>query len=201
MEQPMEINMNDPRFQSMIGKSKKVMAETDARFPDKTRNNQPQQQNYAPQYQEREPPMPQMPQRNPNQQLDPNSPEYKMRLENSNLPAAVKQALMESPGNEQPMMMEAPQRQFSAQELGYNQPQMNEQPTPQPQHYPPQGHQPQYNPAPQQPSVSRDEIKGIIKEVLAEMMVSTISENTIKTTIRTLINEGKIKPKRKAPQK
>lgn len=49
-------------------------------------------------------------------------------------------------------------------------------------------------------SVDRNEIKGLIKEVLMEFMVNeyskNLTENTIKKTINTLIKEGKIRVKK-----
>lgn len=178
MEQ--EVNLNDPRLQAILGKSKAVMNKTDAQFgqvkqskiSESTRGmNDRDDEHY-----EKEMPMMQHAPRN-EAPINPNNPQYKARLETSGMPDVIKQSLMNNPLSNEPMMVES------------NQPQQ----TPQPQ----QQYAPQQQYLPNQPGITREDVKNLVKEVLAEMMVKTISENSIKTTIRTLINEGKIRPKKK----
>jgi hypothetical protein len=187
-----EVNINDPRLQAILGKSKAVMQEAERRNPGKKNKVQENYTNPAPQqeYLEREPPAPQMSNvRRRDEPMDPNSPEYAARVQKSKMPSAIKEMMLKNPLSQEPMQEQSVNRVYSANEL--------DNPTPQPV-------QENRNPAPQntnrpvvnEGSVSREEIKSIIKEVLAEMMVKTISESSIKRTLKTLMNEGKIRPKK-----
>lgn len=135
------------------------------------------------------------------QQLDPNSDDYRARIQNSKMPDAVKKAMLNNP-IELPKMPGIGES-FTLEDLGYSKQTINEQvqqPAPIQQPAPQQFYQqPQQYFAPQAPTTNRDEIKSIIKECLAEMMVDTISEHTVKNTIRTLMNEGKIRVKKTTP--
>jgi hypothetical protein len=162
-------------------------------------------------------PRPYTPPRN-QQQVDPASDVYKSKVQSSRMPDAVKQAMLKNPIPQPDMsavMGTGAGRSFTLEDLGYtsnNKPQLNEQQaqsapqmveqTPYYQQPPQQNYAPQqppqqyYAPQPQAPSVSREEIKSIIKECLAEMMVNTISENSVKNTLKALISEGKLKVKK-----
>lgn len=162
-------------------------------------------------------PMQHAPRQPQQQQIDPSSEVYKSKVQSSRMPDAVKQAMLNNPIAPPDMsgVLAPGGRTFTLEDLGYTKPQMNEQQAPQPMpmhenvpQIPPQYQQSQYQQPPQQyyapqppqqqaPAMSRDEIKSIIKECLAEMMVNTITENSVKNTLKTLMSEGKIRVKKK----
>jgi hypothetical protein len=76
---------------------------------------------------------------------------------------------------------------------GYVQPSVSH--PPQNQYYPPQNqHYPSHPP---QASLTTEDVKNIVKEVLSEMMMSSITENAVKSTLKTMISEGKLKTKKR----
>jgi len=106
---------------------------------------------------------------------------YEDRVMNSKLSGKVKEAMLNNRIEPQ-KMVESSQKNYSMEDVnnyGSQREEINENNVPT-----------------QNSNIGKDEIKSIIKEVLGEMMVKTISENTIKKTIKTLMNEGVI-PKRK----
>jgi hypothetical protein len=185
-----EVNLNNPRLQAILGKSKAVMEEAERRNPVNKNKMRENYTNQAPQqeYLEREPPAPQMSNmRRRDEPIDPNSPEYSSRVQNSKMPSAIKEMMLKNPLSQSPMQDEPVQRVYSSNELDTATPTRVDENVRAVQHQKPMN---------ETISMNREEIKGIIKEVLAEMMVKTVSENTIKRTIKTLINEGKIRPKK-----
>lgn len=180
-----EVNLNDPRLQAMLGRSKQVMQESEARYPDKRMkiNNAPAQTGGQQVYEEREPPMPQMMTRRRDEPMDPNSPEYRARLQSSKLPANIKQAMMENNFIDEPY--QPINEVYSAQQIQ--------------QQFEPQVQQPvRQAPRPQQMAqgFTREEMKVMIKECLSELMMENITENAIKTNLRKMMNEGKLKVKK-----
>lgn len=180
-----EVNFNDPKLMAMLNKSKAVMSQVESKNP--TKGPQLQEGQTSGQYEEREPPMMPAPRSRRDDPLEPGSAEYNARLKNSKMPAAIKEAMMQNPLNDEPYYQEPQQREYSMSEMnGMQAPEA----TPRPKTLVEQ--------RPQQAITNREEMKSLIKEVLAEMMVKTISESVVKKTIKTLMNEGKIRAK--APQ-
>lgn len=183
-----EVNVNDPKFQAMINKSKAVMSHVESKNP--SRGSKLQEGQTPQSYEEREPPMMPEPRSRRDDPLDPGSAEYQARLKNSKLPAAIRESMMQNPLNDEPYYPEPQQRSYTAEEMNSVQ---APAPTPRPQPIQEQR---------QQPGISnREEMKDLIKEVLAEMMVNTISESVVKKTLKTLMNEGKIRAKAPAQTK
>ena len=124
------------------------------------------------------------------------------RIENSRLPEAVKKAMKENPipqpmglnhtfslddvydiADEKPMPI--PQGRRPVVQENYHQP--THQPTQQQQHF-----------AGYSENVLRAMMKDVLIEYLANEYTKNLSENVIKQTLTTLINEGKIAVKKKA---
>lgn len=136
-------------------------------------------------------------------QIDYSSEAYKSKIQNSKMPDAVKQAMLANPIPQPDLsgvMGTGGGRTFTLEDLGYgksNTPQINEQQVPQQQAAPQPPQQSYYPPQQAAPQMTREEIKSIVKECLAEMMVDTITENSVKNTLKALMTEGKIRVKKK----
>lgn len=131
----------------------------------------------------------------PNMALEPKKPvienrdNYEDRVKNSNLSSNVKEAMLKN--------RIVPQENATQNQKLYTAEEMNNMGSPPPQQVNEERRVSTPQNSKQSNSFDREDIKGIIKEVLAEMMVNTITENSVKKTIKTLMNEGIIKAKKK----
>jgi len=144
-------------------------------------------------------------------QIQPNQPMYK-NMATSKMPSAIKEAMMQSPI---PQMAGPQGHTFNLEDVqDVVQPQY--QKPPQFPSTPKTSPQPVYEQQQQQQqqmgangngtfTVSESALRAIVKDMLLEFMTQTftqnLSEETVKKTIQTLLKEGKINVKRKAPVK
>jgi hypothetical protein len=201
---------NLDRLKGILNKSQAIMNEVDTGKYDKTNriSNAPRAPRPAPAPRRQ----PQMNENfNTNTQVD---SAYAARVNGSGFSEEVKRAMINNPI---PTDVSGTWSASDIMNESYN-PQPVSQPTMQPvsHHggYAPQTHQGGYAPQtqtggaqayppqqtyypPQQPSLTTEDVKRLVKEVLTEMMMENITENAVKSTLKTMISEGKLKTRKR----
>lgn len=207
MENPAPVDLN--KLKSILGNAKKLMAVTEQKFPSKTPNggggSSRVNEDYgyshqsAPMYDEREPEYPTYSHQAPSEMVYDNSNIHKpmtydeQAVMNSKLPPAIKEAMLKNPIPK----LSGPPSKFSLEDLS----DLVEKPKP---HFkspsvPLRESSGNY----QSPTINitvellNEMIDNRVNAILAQMFTKTVSEQAIKKTISTLINEGKISVKKK----
>jgi len=201
METPAPVDLN--KLKAILGNAKKVMKAADEKFP-KGNKNQGMNESYdsgysmpsTPMYSEMDEREPEYPQYSSSNAPVPQHRDYTEEdIMNSNLPPIVKEAMRKNPIPRP--SMGALNSSFSLEGLE----DLIEKPAKRPA-------QPRQTSAPLRESagepmytISASQLNEIIdnriNKALAEMFTKTISEQTIKKTINTLVSEGKITVRKK----
>lgn len=206
MDTPTPVDIN--KLKSILGNAKKVMAVTEQKFPSKKssekntiREDYEYSHQSAPMYDandEREPEYPSYNHQTPNEMVYDNSNIHKpmnydeQAVINSKLPPAIKEAMLKKPIPK----LSGPPSKFSLEDLSdlVEKPKFKSPSVPLRE-----GASENY----QSPSINitvellNEMIDNRVNAILAQMFTKTVSEQAIKKTISTLINEGKIAVKKK----
>jgi hypothetical protein len=210
MENPAPVDLN--KLKSILGNAKKLMAVTEQKFPSKTpsggggssRVNEDYGYSHqsTPMYDERderEPEYPTYSPQAPSEMAYDNSNIHKpmnydeQAVMNSKLPPAIKEAMLKNPI---PKLSGLPSK-FSLEDLS----DLVEKPKPQLKS--PGVPLREFSENYQSPTINitlellNEMIDNRVNAILAQMFTKTVSEQAIKKTISTLINEGKISVKKK----
>jgi hypothetical protein len=205
MENPAPVDLN--KLKSILGNAKKLMAVTEQKFPSKTpsgggRVTEDYSHQSAPVYDERDEREPQYPtysHQAPSEMAYDNSNIHKpmtydeQAVMNSKLPPAIKEAMLKNPIPK----LSGPPSKFSLEDLS----DLIEKPKP--QFKSPSVPLRESSGSYQSPTINitvellNEMIDNRVNAILAQMFTKTVSEQAIKKTISTLINEGKIAVKKK----
>jgi hypothetical protein len=209
MENPSPVDLN--KLKSILGNAKKIMAVTEQKFPSKTPSGSGRErvnedygysQHSGPIYDERDEREPQYPtysHKAPNEMVYDNSDIHKpmvydeQAVMNSKLPPAIKEAMLKNPIPK----LSGPPSKFTLEDLS----DLVEKPKP--QFKSPGVPLREFSENYQSPSINitvellNEMIDNRVNAILAQMFTKTVSEQAIKKTISTLINEGKIAVKKK----
>lgn len=208
MENPAPVDLN--KLKSILGNAKKLMAVTEQKFPSKPtsgggsgRITEDYSQQSTPVYDERderEPNYPTYSHQAPSEMAYDNSNMHKpmnydeQMVMNSKLPPAIKEAMLKNPIPK----LSGPPSKFSLEDLS----DLVEKPKPQFKS-PSAPLRESAGGSYQSPTINitvdvlNEMIDNRVNAILAQMYTKTISEQTIKRTISTLINEGKLTVKKK----
>jgi hypothetical protein len=193
MESPTPVDLN--RLRSILGNAKKIMKAADEKFPEKNSSKRLDESNNSsfssPDYDERDEREPAYNTPNMSEYTSQNTRDYTEEdIMNSKLPPIVKEAMLKNP-------IPKPSMNFSKFSLeGLED--LVEKPT---SRQPIRESQTQRTNNSDMITISKAELNEMIdnrvNSILANMFAKTITEQTIKKTVSTLINEGKITVKKK----
>ena len=193
MESPTPVDLN--RLRSILGNAKKIMKAADEKFPEKNSSKRLDESNNSssssPDYDERDEREPAYNTPNMSEYTSQNTRDYTEEdIMNSKLPPIVKEAMLKNP-------IPKPSMNFSKFSLeGLED--LVEKPT---TRQPIRESQTQRTNNSDMITISKAELNEMIdnrvNSILANMFAKTITEQTIKKTVSTLINEGKITVKKK----
>ena len=193
MESPTPVDLN--RLRSILGNAKKIMKAADEKFPEKNYSKRLDESNNSsfssPDYDERDEREPAYNTPNMSEYTSQNTRDYTEEdIMNSKLPPIVKEAMLKNP-------IPKPSMNFSKFSLeGLED--LVEKPT---TRQPIRESQTQRTNNSDMITISKAELNEMIdnrvNSILANMFAKTITEQTIKKTVSTLINEGKITVKKK----
>lgn len=192
MEIPAPVDIN--KLKGILGNAKKVMKATDERFPSKV-NKQSVNEGYydsGPLYSETDEKdmdfggYPEHPQGGQTISVSDYTEE---QVHNSRLPQAVKEAMLK---NHIPKMTGLPSK-FSLEDLG----ELVEKPTQRPRTQINETRTPQSNMITISVEQLNEMIDNRVNKILVNMFAKNVTEQTIKKTVTTLVNEGKLTLKKK----
>jgi hypothetical protein len=193
MESPTPVDLN--RLRSILGNAKKIMKAADEKFPEKNSSKRLDESNNSsfssPDYDERDEREPAYNTPNMSEYTSQNTRDYTEEdIMNSKLPPIVKEAMLKNPIPKASMNFS----KFSLEGLE----DLVEKPT---TRQPIRESQTQRTNNSDMITISKAELNEMIdnrvNSILANMFAKTITEQTIKKTVSTLINEGKITVKKK----
>jgi hypothetical protein len=193
MESPTPVDLN--RLRSILGNAKKIMKAADEKFPEKNSSKRLDESNNSsfssPDYDERDEREPAYNTPNMSEYTSQNTRDYTEEdIMNSKLPPIVKEAMLKNPIPKASMNFS----KFSLEGLE----DLVEKPT---SRQPIRESQTQRTNNSDMITISKAELNEMIdnrvNSILANMFAKTITEQTIKKTVSTLINEGKITVKKK----